>query len=98
MIVVNLGLVASRKFIVVVEEVGFSDTIQVPIALCRCYGNLIPVHIPYTHLHSCMDATIASKPVFSRFQSVVLTSGVSHADQVHWQAVGQSHLCDNCMG
>ena len=47
MIVVNLGLVACRKFIVVVEEVGFSDTIQVPIALCRCYGNLIPVHIPY---------------------------------------------------
>lgn len=25
---------------------------------------------------SCMDATIASKPVFDRFQSVVLTSGV----------------------
>ena len=25
---------------------------------------------------SCMDATIASKPVFERFQSVVLTSGV----------------------
>ena len=24
-----------------------------------------------------MDATIASKPVFARFQSVVLTSGVS---------------------
>ena len=26
--------------------------------------------------YSCMDATIASKPVFERFQSVVLTSGV----------------------
>ena len=27
---------------------------------------------------SCMDATIACKPVFERFQSVVLTSGVGN--------------------
>lgn len=33
---------------------------------------------------SCMDATIASKPVFDRFQSVVLTSGVSGG--VEWWA------------
>lgn len=97
MIVVNLGLVACRKFIVVVEEVGFSDTIQVPIAVSLLWQPNSSAH-SLSHLHSCMDATIASKPVFSRFQSVVLTSGVSHADQVHWQVVGQSHLCDNCMG
>jgi len=34
-------------------------------------------HATHTYAHSCMDATIASKPVFARFQSVVLTSGVS---------------------
>lgn len=27
---------------------------------------------------SCMDASIAVKPVFDRFQSVVITSGVSY--------------------
>lgn len=31
---------------------------------------------PVLHF-SCMDATLAVKPVFDRFQSVVLTSGVS---------------------
>ncbi|CAG2209578.1 ERCC2 [Mytilus edulis] len=32
---------------------------------------------PVLHF-SCMDASIAIKPVFNRFQSVVITSGVSH--------------------
>ena len=27
---------------------------------------------------SCLDASVAIKPVFDRFQSVVITSGVSH--------------------
>ena len=34
--------------------------------------------IPNPIMHfSCMDASIAIKPVFERFQSVVITSGVS---------------------
>ena len=28
---------------------------------------------------SCLDASIAVKPVFDRFQSVIITSGVRHA-------------------
>ena len=81
-----MGPVACRKFIVLVEEVGFSDTIQVPIALMSLLWQPNSRAHSYAYSHSCMDATIASKPVFSRFQSVVLTSGVSHADQVHWQS------------
>lgn len=27
-------------------------------------------------VHSCMDASLAIKPVFERFQSVIITSGV----------------------
>lgn len=37
---------------------------------------------PILHF-SCMDASIAIKPVFDRFQSVVITSGVSN----------DSHIC-----
>lgn len=34
--------------------------------------------IPNPVLHfSCMDASVAIKPVFQRFQSVIITSGVS---------------------
>ena len=33
---------------------------------------------------SCMDATIACRPVFERFQSVVLTSGVTILNEVHF--------------
>ena len=34
------------------------------------------IFIYYGVLHSCMDASIAVRPVFNRFQSVVITSGV----------------------
>ena len=32
--------------------------------------------IVFFFIYSCMDASIAIKPVFDRFQSVVITSGV----------------------
>ena len=31
---------------------------------------------PLSAPHSCMDASLAIKPVFERFQSVIITSGV----------------------
>ena len=34
--------------------------------------------------HSCMDASIAIKPVFDRFQSVVITSGVWYHSNYLW--------------
>ena len=38
---------------------------------------------------SCMDATIASKPVFDRFQSVVLTSGVRERQCIRTRKGGE---------
>lgn len=43
-----------------------------------CFLNLLVMF-----LHSCMDASIAVKPVFDRFQSVIITSGVSQGDTGH---------------
>ena len=48
---------------------GFSLIIE------PCDERAPTIYNPVLHF-SCMDATIASKPVFDRFQSVVLTSGV----------------------
>lgn len=42
----------------------------------------------YLHIPSCMDPSIAIKPVFERFQSVIITSGVSSCPLV--QSVGMS--------
>lgn len=37
--------------------------------------------VPNPILHfSCMDASVAIRPVFQRFQSVIITSGVSYLE------------------
>lgn len=44
----------------------------------RTWGTLAVSHqVCGVHPRSCMDASIAIKPVFERFQSVIITSGVS---------------------
>ena len=41
------------------------------------FGLSMNVCYLFLSLFSCMDASIAIKPVFDRFQSVIITSGVS---------------------
>jgi hypothetical protein len=38
--------------------------------------SLWPTLTAFVAAHSCMDASLAIKPVFERFQSVIITSGV----------------------
>ena len=64
----NLILVANFGTLVATYDKGF-------MVLIEPYTDLNPTTLnPVMHL-SCLDASIASKPVFQRFQSVILTSG-----------------------